>query len=266
MVFLKKMDFQNMYRNYTNNQILSERRREDKGKPRDPFRVSKTHKKLERDPESGSWKVNKTTTTRMGTRAQIGRFKQDPTNLPVVQGGGHGGSEFGYGPHLHGKGGTHRGVKKRNQKDVEQRPPLNKHQRRLQLARKISSQSIEGHKGLTGDRAARRNLEKSKKSFGNWSRDMSPKNEQYDIYDIILSHLLDEGYAETPKSAEVIMVNMSEDWRYSILEGEEPIPYGRMMAKSDKLARSKNPKDQRRAAKIYLAANSPKGPKVRYRP
>ena len=41
--------------------------------------------------------------------------------------------------------------------------------------------------------------------------------ESYDIYDIILSHLLDEGYAETPEAAEVIMVNMSEEWRDSII-------------------------------------------------
>ena len=41
--------------------------------------------------------------------------------------------------------------------------------------------------------------------------------ESYDIYDIILSHLLDEGYAETPEAAEAIMVNMSEDWRDSII-------------------------------------------------
>ena len=41
--------------------------------------------------------------------------------------------------------------------------------------------------------------------------------EQTDLYDIILSHLLDEGYAETPEAAEAIMVNMSEEWRESIL-------------------------------------------------
>ena len=41
--------------------------------------------------------------------------------------------------------------------------------------------------------------------------------EQVDLYDIILSHLLDEGYAETPEAAEAIMVNMSEEWRNSIL-------------------------------------------------
>ena len=41
--------------------------------------------------------------------------------------------------------------------------------------------------------------------------------EQVDIYDAILSHLLDEGYADTQEAAEAIMVNMSEDWRESIL-------------------------------------------------
>ncbi len=44
------------------------------------------------------------------------------------------------------------------------------------------------------------------------------QRESYDIYDIILSHLLDEGYADTAKNAEVIMVNMSEEWRDEILE------------------------------------------------
>ena len=42
--------------------------------------------------------------------------------------------------------------------------------------------------------------------------------EQVDLYDIILSHLLDEGYAETLEQAQVIMVNMSEEWRQSIFE------------------------------------------------
>ena len=49
------------------------------------------------------------------------------------------------------------------------------------------------------------------KKDGKWVK------EGYDLYDIILSHLLDEGYAETQEAAEVIMVNMSEDWRNSIL-------------------------------------------------
>jgi hypothetical protein len=44
------------------------------------------------------------------------------------------------------------------------------------------------------------------------------RNEQYDLYDIIFSHLIDEGYAETPEAAEAIMVNMSEEWREDIVE------------------------------------------------
>jgi hypothetical protein len=47
---------------------------------------------------------------------------------------------------------------------------------------------------------------------------LSQPKEQVDIYDIILSHLLDEGYAETPEAAEKIMVNMSEEWREDIVE------------------------------------------------
>jgi hypothetical protein len=43
------------------------------------------------------------------------------------------------------------------------------------------------------------------------------QKEEVDIYDIILSHLLDEGYAETLEAAEDIMVNMSEEWRDSIV-------------------------------------------------
>jgi len=44
------------------------------------------------------------------------------------------------------------------------------------------------------------------------------QKEEVDIYDIILSHLLDEGYADTEESATAIMANMSEDWREGIVE------------------------------------------------
>ena len=43
-------------------------------------------------------------------------------------------------------------------------------------------------------------------------------NNSYDLYDIILSHLLDEGYADTNENALVIMANMSEEWIESICE------------------------------------------------
>ena len=42
-------------------------------------------------------------------------------------------------------------------------------------------------------------------------------NNSYDLYDIILSHLLDEGYADTQEAALAIMGNMSEEWSQSII-------------------------------------------------
>ena len=50
-------------------------------------------------------------------------------------------------------------------------------------------------------------------------RVMGEIGESYDLYDIILSHLIDEGYADTQEAAEHIMVNMTEEWRESIVEG-----------------------------------------------
>ena len=49
-------------------------------------------------------------------------------------------------------------------------------------------------------------------------RDGKWVKEAHDYYDLILSHLLDEGYANTVESAEAIMVNMSEEWFVDIVE------------------------------------------------
>ena len=43
--------------------------------------------------------------------------------------------------------------------------------------------------------------------------------EGYNTFDAILEHLVSEGYADTNESALVIMANMSEEWRQSIVEG-----------------------------------------------
>ena len=51
------------------------------------------------------------------------------------------------------------------------------------------------------------------------------KIEQVDLYDIILSHLLDEGYADTNKAATAIMANMSEEWKQSIVEKHATFGY-----------------------------------------
>jgi hypothetical protein len=42
--------------------------------------------------------------------------------------------------------------------------------------------------------------------------------EDVDLYDVVLEHLLDEGFADTEEAATVIMANMSEEWREEILD------------------------------------------------
>jgi hypothetical protein len=44
--------------------------------------------------------------------------------------------------------------------------------------------------------------------------------EEVDLFDAILEYLVAEGYADTNESALVIMANMSEEWRQSIVEGD----------------------------------------------
>jgi len=66
------------------------------------------------------------------------------------------------------------------------------------------------------------------------------RKENVDLYDIILSHLLDEGYADTVENAESIMVNMSEDWRQSICEGYKERPVNKMKDKAMKIVNDPN--------------------------
>ena len=84
------------------------------------------------------------------------------------------------------------------------------------------------------------------------------QKEDYDIYDIILSHLLDEGYAETPEAAEVIMVNMSEDWRESICEELTGERRKRALEKgtplANRVARAKEGQPRERTGPPYLGA------------
>ena len=84
--------------------------------------------------------------------------------------------------------------------------------------------SILARKKKSGERATSLNLA-SRTAHSYLPQKKAERNktqkEQVDLYDIILSHLLDEGYADTQEAAEAIMVNMSEDWRESIVEKRE---------------------------------------------
>ena len=51
---------------------------------------------------------------------------------------------------------------------------------------------------------------------------MNPQESyEYDTFDSILEYLVAEGYADTNENALAIMENMSEEWKQSIVEGEE---------------------------------------------
>ena len=45
--------------------------------------------------------------------------------------------------------------------------------------------------------------------------------QSFDPFDVVLGHLIDEGYADTEESALQIMANMSEEWKESIVEEDE---------------------------------------------
>jgi hypothetical protein len=50
-----------------------------------------------------------------------------------------------------------------------------------------------------------------------------PQKEETDLFDYILEYLIAEGYADTNEDAFVIMANMSEEWRESIVEELEQL-------------------------------------------
>ena len=68
------------------------------------------------------------------------------------------------------------------------------------------------------------------------------RNLQEAYLEVVENQQLDEGYAETPEAAEAIMVNMSEDWRESIIEdirggGYKPNPVGNLIKTGAGLAK-----------------------------
>ena len=49
------------------------------------------------------------------------------------------------------------------------------------------------------------------------------RSEEFDYFDIVMEHLISEGYADTNEAAIAIMGSMSEEWRVSIVEQSEPV-------------------------------------------
>ena len=76
---------------------------------------------------------------------------------------------------------------------------------------------IGANQGRTqGTRKGQEMYDKAKETVGG----LLKQDYEYDMFDVILEHLIAEGYADTNESALVIMANMSEEWRESIVEAE----------------------------------------------
>ncbi len=83
---------------------------------------------------------------------------------------------------------------------------------------------------------------------------MGSLRNSFDPFDIVQGYLIDEGYAENETAAAVIMANMSEEWRESILEGvvdSETLT-------SDQRRRKRN--DEYRSENPTLPSGNPMGP------
>jgi hypothetical protein len=82
----------------------------------------------------------------------------------------------------------------------------------------------------------------------------TPLVQSFDPFDIVMGHLIDEGYADTEEAALQIMANMSEEWRQSIVEG---VVDSKTMT-SDERRRKRN--DEYRSENPTLPSGSPMGP------
>ena len=74
---------------------------------------------------------------------------------------------------------------------------------------------IGANQGRTqGTQRGQQMYDKAKETVGG----LLKQDYEYDMFDVILEHLIAEGYADTNEAAIAIMGNMSEEWRESIVE------------------------------------------------
>jgi hypothetical protein len=97
-----------------------------------------------------------------------------------------------------------------------------------EMRKAASTERKSGIKNRLSPAAGKDNADKMQRDVNYFDR-LTKKNrnvvglvtkEEVDIFDAILEYLVAEGYADTNESALVIMANMSEEWRQSIVEGD----------------------------------------------
>ena len=80
------------------------------------------------------------------------------------------------------------------------------------------------------------------------------QQENLDLYDLVSEYLVSEGFCDSYGDADVIMANMSEEWRESILdEAEKVFPLRKVADKTNKLRQrikdSKSPEEREKLLK-----------------
>jgi hypothetical protein len=96
--------------------------------------------------------------------------------------------------------------KRREKEQDKKNKELEKFRRKRERARAAARRQHQRTRHLTG----------KYRNVGVGSRESV--REKYDVYDIILTYLLEEEYASTIKEAEIIMINMDEELRNDILQ------------------------------------------------
>ena len=99
------------------------------------------------------------------------------------------------------------------------------------------------------------------------SRQRQGLTQSFDPFDVVLGHLIDEGYADNEESALQIMTNMSEEWRESIIEGFKPTNYNTYQGKkydqinkqSEKLKKSGKPGEASALHMVNRLQDEPSG-------
>ena len=92
-----------------------------------------------------------------------------------------------------------------------------------------------GHKATTDADKAKQSARGAQRGALTPNEKKQLGRESYDLHDVILSHLINEGYADTVEAAESILVNMSEDWRESIVEESKKKPMVKVQVDPKKL-------------------------------
>lgn len=133
--------------------------------------------------------------------------------------------------------GGERGEVLRNLSQMVDRPDWRKHSTSQARKNRAGGAGSDYRKGK--ELQARDDAKSDIKKYGLYG-DKKETNEQADLYDIILSHLLDEGYAETLESAEVIIQNMSEEWVETIIEAKMPYPEEKVARKRERVKRAED--------------------------